>query len=226
MSHREMAEKLIRFACLNAAPGRLFDDPVYKAVVEGRQEETATYIRKWEATPAAQRKGPRPFYSSCGDLAHWLLFRLGVRFPWINRDEHDGWNFQGADNNVTTITCRPIGSNKIARPVGSNMRFFAGDILVVGTASPGTTHVSCVIEHVPEMDLLVTGDYGQPHGAIRDTPVDIVGGKLRRGKRMIDSVLVLDEVIEAAHIAGVLQPPESVDDYQQRFTFLTTRRTP
>lgn len=226
MSHREMAEALIRFACLSDDPGRPFSDPVYKSVVEGRQEQTATYIRKWDAAAPAERKGPRPFYSSCADLAHWLLFRLGVRFRWINRDEHDGWNFVGADNNVTTLTARPLGSNPIARRVTSTMRFFAGDILVVGTVSPGTTHVSCVIEHIPEMNLLLTGDYGQPHGALRDTPVEIVGGQLKRGKRMIDSVLILEDVIDAAHIAGMLQDPESADEYSQRFPFVTTRHTP
>ena len=223
---RHVAAELLRFACLSREPGRPFTDPVYKAVTEGRQDQTAAYIRAWEQRPPATR-GPRPFYSSCGDLAHWMLFRLGVRFRWINRAEHDGWHYVGADNNVTTLCRTPLGTNPIAVKPKLTERFEAGDILIVGTAMPGTTHVTCVIEHRPESGYLLTGDYGQPHGALRDKSViEVRGGKLWRGNRSIDSWLPLDEVIDAARRANMLQDYEDAAAFEKRIALHTADTEP
>lgn len=66
---RQAAVALCRYAC-GDDKGRGKDDLVYREVTEGRD-------------------GPgdlqRAAYSSCGDLAHWLLERLGVREKWVNR---------------------------------------------------------------------------------------------------------------------------------------------
>lgn len=56
--------------------GRSKDDPVYVEVTEGR-----------DGPGPKQREG----YSSCGDLAHWLYKRLGIREPFLNRTD-DGVN--------------------------------------------------------------------------------------------------------------------------------------
>jgi len=61
------AVALAEYACGYSA-GRSKDDPVYLGVVEHR-----------DVPPN------RAVYSSCGDLGHWLLERLGVREPWVNR---------------------------------------------------------------------------------------------------------------------------------------------
>jgi hypothetical protein len=74
------AIELCRFAC-NGDSGRGKDDPVYRDVTEGRD-------------------GPGPLqrreYSSCGDLPHWMLERLGIREKWVNRESlnqyHVGMN--------------------------------------------------------------------------------------------------------------------------------------
>lgn len=209
--HRLAAGDLIRAACRSREPGVLLTSPIYEAVTEGRQSKTASQIQLWSQRDPRSR-GPRPFYSSCGDLAHWLLYRLGVRFDWINRDEHDGWSFRGANNNVTTLY-----ANQLARRVRPDSRFFTGDILIVGTAMPNTTHVTCVLEHVPEMEYLLTGDYGQPHGALRDAhPVFESEGKLWRGQRSVDVVLSLGEVVEAARAAGKLESIETAQQWLQR----------
>jgi hypothetical protein len=64
---------LCEYACGYSA-GRSKDDPVYVEVTEGRD---------------GPGPGQRRRYSSCGDLAHWLFKRLGVREPWLNRtDDH------------------------------------------------------------------------------------------------------------------------------------------
>lgn len=224
--YRALAADLIRFACLSRDPGRPFEDPVYKAVTEGRQDKTAGYIRAWEQKPAETR-GTRPFYSSCGDLAHWLLFRLGVRFRWINRDEHDGWHYVGADNNVTTLCRKPLGTNPVAIKPKLDEHFQAGDILIVGTALPNTTHVTCVINHDPRTGYLLTGDYGQPHGALRDkNPLTVSRDRLWRGNRSVDSWLPLLDVIEAARSQNLLQEPESYEEYSKRFTSIVTKSNP
>ncbi len=61
------AVALCEYACGFEA-GRSKDDPVYQEVVERRDVKPA-----------------RAHYSSCGDLGHWLLERLGLREKWVNR---------------------------------------------------------------------------------------------------------------------------------------------
>jgi len=75
---RSAAVALCEHACGYDA-GRAKDDPIYVEVTEGRD-------------------GPGPKqrekYSSCGDLAHWLYKRLGIREPFVNRTDdgaHGPW---------------------------------------------------------------------------------------------------------------------------------------
>jgi hypothetical protein len=72
---RYAAVALCVHACGNDV-GRAKDDPVYVEVTEGR-----------DGPGPEQRKR----YSSCGDLAHWLYKRLGIRAPFVNRTD-DGVN--------------------------------------------------------------------------------------------------------------------------------------
>ena len=72
---RSAAVALCEYAC-GYDVGRRKDDPVYVEVTEGRDGPGPTQRSK---------------YSSCGDLAHWLYKRLGIREPWINRTD-DGVN--------------------------------------------------------------------------------------------------------------------------------------
>jgi hypothetical protein len=68
---RSAAVALCEYACGYEA-GRSKDDEVYREVTE-------------------RRDGPGPEqrrrYSSCGDLAHWLYKRLGIREEWMNRTD-------------------------------------------------------------------------------------------------------------------------------------------
>lgn len=70
---QEFVGQLLSYACGRFDSGRNEDDPIYQGVTEGRD------------VPPFREK-----YSSCGDLAHWLLFRLGSRLEMINRKEHLG----------------------------------------------------------------------------------------------------------------------------------------
>lgn len=199
----QLVRELLAYACGGSTPltspaqGRqcphvgFGGDPVYNAVTEGRH--------------ARAIKG-KQFYSSCGDLAHWLLYRLGLRFPWINRDELDGWHYSGQpgqprwDNNVTTLCCKAkSGVNTLARvPFHDDFHLVCGDILVVNTHDPITTHVSAVYEHRPEDHVIVSADYGQPGGAIRERSYAVVNGRIKIGSRWLDSVLPIMDLIEVA----------------------------
>ena len=71
---RAFASEFLNYACGRWTGGRTESDAVYQQISEGRDVGAM-----------------RASYSSCGDLAHWLLFRMGCRSPFINRNEHLGW---------------------------------------------------------------------------------------------------------------------------------------
>lgn len=172
-AYRLLARRLVEYAC-DGPLGRDEDDPVYRRVTEDRD------------MGAMQRK-----YSSCGDLAHWLLFRLGVRESWLNRREHLGWR---SGQNVAALCWRPCPS----RPPRIAERFDAGDILVI-YSQPDTwdAHVLVVLEH--DGDTVLSGDYGQPGGALRTRRLS--GDNL--GGRDIHHVLDLGQAL-----TGSLDPPD------------------
>lgn len=128
---RDMAREWAAFVCALRKPS----DPVYKWVTEGRD--------------------PGPQYSSCGDLAHFILYRLGCREPWINRKEHLGWK---PNRNVNRLVRLPIGTNELARePIGLAQ---TGDILVIWQrADTSDAHV-LVVDRMTET-MLDSFDMGQ-----------------------------------------------------------------
>ena len=184
-------------------------DRVYNAVTEGR------HLRAIHA---------KQFYSSCGDLAHWFLYRLGIRSAWINRDELDGWHYSGQpghpawDNNVTTLVCRAKhGVNALARvPDPDDFLCACGDVLVVNCATPPTTHVRVVYEHLPEEQAIITADYGQPGAALRTTTYTVEGGRIKLGSRWLDSVLPVIDVIDAAKEANERRAIETAEEWAAR----------
>ena len=87
---QQCAVALIDYACGGAA-GRDKDDPVYTEVSEGRD-----------------RGANRVRYSSCADLYHWLMKRLGVQEKWVNRtDDAVNGPFQ-VGVNVSHLAWSPI----------------------------------------------------------------------------------------------------------------------
>jgi hypothetical protein len=84
---RAAAVALCEYACGNRI-GRSKDDDVYKEVTEGRDG------------PGPDR---RRRYSSCGDLAHWLYKRLGIREPWLNRTDDDAFGPWKPGANVSRL---------------------------------------------------------------------------------------------------------------------------
>lgn len=161
--------------------GRGEADPIYQAITEGRDRGA--------------------FYSSCGDLAHWLLFRLGVRHQLVNRAEGRGWR---VGRNISRL----CWSNPYVRPPRPGERYRAGDILVVWNDPTGTdAHALVVREHVGS--LIHSADYGQPGGAQRARLLS--RGML--GDRKLNRVLPLARVIDGERAAGALAPAQSVADW-------------
>ena len=69
---RDNAVRLVLYA-VNAPVGRHMGDPVHEEVTESR------YTQWRRARDAGQEWAKRMIYSSCGDLAAWMLYRLGCR---------------------------------------------------------------------------------------------------------------------------------------------------
>lgn len=135
---RALAREWCEYAT-NGADGRRVDDPVYRWVTEGRD--------------------PGPGYSSCADLAHWLLTRLGVQAAWLNRDEGDDAKWRSVVN-VGRLCASPVGGNPVARKPEPGELFRTGDVLICWKR-PDTrdAHVMVCARH--EGGRLVTWDYGQ-----------------------------------------------------------------
>lgn len=163
--------------------------PVYDRVVEGRKA---------------------PKYSSCGDLCHWFLFRLGVRLPWINRTEFTaqmggkGWRVR---LNLNELAAPPVGVNSCAVParkLTALPALLAGDALQVSTQFGG--HQICVTG-VDEADPTVihTAEYGQPGGLAKTHQLTLHAptGLVFCGQSQVTHLLPLVNVLGAGQLAAV-----------------------
>ena len=115
-------------------------------------------------------------YSSCGDLAHWMLYCLRCRDDRINRNEHKGWRGQV---NLSLLVRSPWYV-----PFGSPVEGPSiGDIIyVANTDFDG--HVAVLLS-IEDAQQWVTADYGQPYGLRRVCQVrDTIQGRIVRGKRL------------------------------------------
>lgn len=165
----------------------------YMAVVEGRD---------W------------PKYSSCADLAHWLLYRLGCRQPWINRAEHQSGDFgkPGWDNQVNVGRLAYSAPNKVRQtPLPGYMVVEPGDILIVWSR-PDTTdsHVMVAASSQRLPGTLRVAEYGQPGGHLKDKMVSGRDGALyvhgAKSSKRIQRWLPLHLVITDAAEQGLLEP--------------------
>jgi hypothetical protein len=176
---RAFATEFVEYACGKLTGGRSENDPVYQAVTEGRD-----------------RGRLQKTYSSCGDLAHWLLFRMGCRSRFINRKEHLGWKV-GA--NVSALAF-----SSLAEAATETAVYHAGDILIIWDKPTATdAHVLVVLEHAGEK--LISGEYGQPGGAVREHDLKRPGWI---GKRKMQRALRLSRVMADAERHSLLLEPD------------------
>lgn len=186
---RELAGELLDLAT-QGTEGRRESDKLYRAITEQRDFG----------------KG----YSSCGDLAHWLLYRLGVRSGYINRAEFEGWR-QGLNVARLAFNCPD------ARPPRVGERFEQGDILIVWNKTDGTdAHVLVVREQTT--DSLLSADGGQPGLKRRVRPLDTERMLLGSGQqaKKIQRVLKFKDVIEGASARGELMPAQRPAEWLSR----------
>jgi len=176
---RDMARAWCDYAT-DGDKGRTLKDPIYQQISEFRDHGGD--------------------YSSCGDLAHWLLYRLGCREDFVNRVE--GGHYRSGLN-VNLLHARPVGSNAEAEIWDGEFESLeVGDILVYWSNATATnTHVN-VFESYHD-GALSTWDYGQgPFGGQGSDPNPIEAKKRTRlvseMVRPIKSVLRLGNVKFAA----------------------------
>lgn len=151
---RTAARWFLKHAC-NDMAGRPESDPVYQIITEHRDKGVM------------QQK-----YSSCGDLAHWMLWRLGFRVKQLNREERVrsepsagyGWR---VGQNVSQLVALS-NALKLDSPLVDDLASYdAGDVLVVWQLqSTADAHVICPTAGYLN-GVLPTAEYGQPGGELR-----------------------------------------------------------
>jgi hypothetical protein len=177
-NRQDYVKEMIDWAC-GPPKGRNENDPIYQEVTEGRD------------VGAFQKS-----YSSCGDLANWMLYSMGVRSSYVNRDENGGWKVGQNINNLAN-KCPAAASPT------PNQGYSPGDIILVWNKPDGTdAHAIVVVEQ--QGNKLVTGEYGQPGGAVKSRTISIKDGQPFLGSRQIQRVLPLDQVIALAQQNGEL----------------------
>ena len=163
------------YFAVNGTTGRGVGDPVHEWVTEGRR------LADEQRRSQGVHEDP---YSSCADLAHWLLMCLGCQDERvINRSDDGG-----------TVPWQ-IGAN-ISRLVGSPWYVPAnrpgtfpkpGDIFHVCN-DPGTEHIAILEDVDLTNSNLQSFDYGQPYGLACTRRITnwnsqyyIIGGRRLRG---------------------------------------------
>ena len=177
------AVALCEYAC-GYAHGRDKDDPVYIEVTEHR-----------DGPGPKQRAG----YSSCGDQAWWLLYRLGLRKPWMNRAANHTYN---NGMNVADLTGCP---GHVSGPFAADYSPQPGDILEIWSAADTHDAHVCIVLAAAKDGILRTANYGaggmnpnpRPGCNISDSPYVRLGSDwlVGRQKRKLQRVIPLAAMI-------------------------------
>lgn len=230
ISVQKLAVRLLEWACCAGASG---DARMYHQIAETHH----TYKLVTEGRDSRAGK-PDPNYSSCGDLAHWLLYRMGVRDARVNRAEYMTSKVGNDSPRRALSPNYNTGANvsrltqwlpRAAPNAGTTLDAAPGDILIIRGA-PGTEHVMCVIDRDAyskdtgyPASRLWTAEYGQPGGALRTRDVALrveradcgracacpdYGSGLYIGRRRILYHIRLLDVLAEARAAGRLVSAE------------------
>ncbi len=135
------------WAC-NGRTGRRKDDPVYQEIVQGRDTPN-TYAH----------------YSSCADRAHWKLWRLGARAPFLNRTAGDRKWVSGV--NISNLWDRRLGAPVLRRP-GAGWMPLPGDELILWN-SGNDAHSCSIVSYAPGGEIALTANYGS--AGMAPTPI-------------------------------------------------------
>jgi hypothetical protein len=203
--YTDQADDWLSFAC-GYSRGRLVTDRVVETVTEGRCSV--------------------PSYSSCGDLPNYMLFRLGVRAPAVNRAENGGWRV-GKNFDI-------FWSPKPARAAIPGETYQCGDMLCIWKTGTDA-HALVVIEHTPSDRVILTAEYGQkwqgeqltgknihPDGKLcvhqySDRPDGLMWIGSRAVKRVLPLIDMIDHCTALGQIVAAEDPPQLHDDGSSRY---------
>jgi len=142
----------------------------------GRKRSDSVYLE------VVEKRDPGPGYSSCGDLAHAMLYALGVREDWVNRAEHRGFRW---GMNVNLLTARPVGGGAggLARDAAGT-ELSTGDVIVMWAKPDAADAHVCIVDSFDGLTLK-SWDYGQgPMARDKWQGIDHVEGR-RRERRAV-----------------------------------------
>lgn len=156
---QEAAVALDEYAC-GGSKGRGKRDPVYLSVVENRDGPQVAWDR----------------YSSCGDRAHWRMWRLGVRERFVNREErtplpndwHVGANIIELHNVSHGAPCMRDARGFATRP-GPDWIPEPGDELLIWNYG-NDAHSLSVMSYDPIKREAYTANYGTAGMSLAEFP--------------------------------------------------------
>jgi hypothetical protein len=174
---REVALALAAHATRDGQ-GRNVGDPVHELITEGRTRGNEE---------RRQRGSPEVPYSSCGDLAHWLLMSLGcLDERLVNRSDDGGTTPWKIGANLSRLASYPAYEH-----TALGIFPIPGDVLLFNDRAG---HV-CVLRSWDESTLhAVTEDYGQPYGRRRQRILSHRGNGWLLDGRALDGWLDIDAV--------------------------------
>lgn len=184
--YQAAAVALDSWAC-NGTMGRAKTAPEYQQVVEGRDVPSSYAM-----------------YSSCADRAHWRLWRLGCRLPFVNREERTPFpkDFHWGVN-IAWLHDTQKGSP--ARMPGADWEPSPGDEMLIWNTGPDA-HSLSIISY--DGSRAVTANYGTagmskaafPGGKFGNAPLVFHGGHWWYGEgqhaKQVQRVLRLVDIIE------------------------------
>jgi hypothetical protein len=190
---RAAAVALVEYACGFEA-GRNKDDAVYKEVTEGRDGPG----------PEQRRR-----YSSCGDLAHWLYMRLGIREAWVNRRDDHAFGPWRPGVNISQLWGGACPFDRIP-PADAAWMPEPGDVVLIWNTG-NDAHVMVALGC--DGCNLRTANYGaggmsplaSPGAKIAAKPLTFQLGKPFYGSRQVQRYLPLAEAVKHCKVAPNLK---------------------
>jgi len=184
----------------------------------GRTKDDAVYLEVTE-----KRDGPGPEqrrrYSSCGDLAHWLYKRLGVREEWLNRTDDGAFGPWRPGANISRLWGGACPFDQVP-PNDAAWMPEAGDVVLIWNTGVDA-HVMVALGR--DGPALRTANYGaggmsplaSPGAKIASKVLTFQHGKHFYGSRQVQRYLPLEAAVRrisvAPDLSGAELPGEDID---------------
>jgi hypothetical protein len=115
-----------------------------------------------------------------------MLYRLGFRMPWINRNENGGWSM---GKNISRLVAHGI-------PYDGRV-LDGGEIIIIANKWPSGSdaHCVCVIDQVAP-DRLATAEYGLPGGGLQTRKFPM--SRATRVVLPLENMIEMNDALEAS----------------------------